>query len=160
MRIIIGATGKLKDGPERELYARYIDRLEAAGRRIALGPVKLVEIAESRAASAEARRDEEARRLLSSLDPGSHVVVLDESGETPASAAFSKLIRSRRDAGAASMAFLIGGADGHGSAVRAAAHDTIAFGAMTLPHGLVRVVLAEQLYRAATIITGHPYHRS
>jgi 23S rRNA (pseudouridine1915-N3)-methyltransferase len=160
MRIIIGAVGKLKDGPERVLYARYVERLEATGRRIALGPVKLVEIAESRAASVEARKDDEARRLLAGIDGNSYIVAVDETGTHPTSAAFSQMLRKRRDAGTETITFLIGGADGHGVAVRSAARETIAFGAMTLPHGLVRVVLAEQLYRAATIITGHPYHRS
>ncbi len=160
MQIIIGAVGKLKDGPERTLYARYTERLEATGRRIALGPVKLIELPESRATSAEARKEDEARRLFTALDPGCHIVVLDEGGKTPTSAQFSQLLRKARDGGTETMAFLIGGADGHGPTVRTAARDVIGFGAMTLPHGLVRVVLAEQLYRAATIITGHPYHRS
>lgn len=158
MRLTIAAVGRLKDGPERELFQRYWTRLEALGRKHALGPLVLVEIPESRASAPEARSDEEARKLLAAA--AGHFVLLDERGKTPTSAAFAADLRSRRDNGAAAVTFLIGGADGHGAAARAAANATLALGSLTLPHGLARVVLAEQLYRAATLIAGHPYHRA
>ena len=158
MRLTIAAVGRLKDGPERELFQRYWGRLEALGRKHALGPLSLVEIAESRASSAEARAAEEAKKLLAAAT--GHLVLLDERGRTPTSAVFAANLRACRDRGAAAVTFLIGGADGHGAAARAAAHATMALGALTLPHGLARVVLAEQLYRAATLMAGHPYHRA
>ena len=160
MRIAVIAIGRLKDGPERDLFDRYWGRLEALGRKHALGPLTLTEIPESRAASAEARCDDEAKKLLAAVPARGHIVLLDERGKTPTSAAFAADIRARRDGGASAVIFLIGGPDGHGAAAKAAAHTTLALGAMTLSHGLARVVLAEQLYRAATIIAGHPYHRS
>ncbi len=159
MKIAIVAVGRLKDGPERELYERYRSRFDALGRKLALGPLILTEIPESRQASAEARMLEEARKLVAAALPGSHLVSLDERGRTPTSAAFAADLRSRRDGGAVAVTFLLGGADGHGPAVSAAAQATLAFGTMTVPHGLARVLLAEQLYRAATLIAGHPYHR-
>jgi 23S rRNA (pseudouridine1915-N3)-methyltransferase len=160
MKIAIIAVGRLKDGPERELYERYRLRLDALGRKHALGPLTLTEIPESRQASAEARRDEEAKKLLAAAPVGSHLVLLDERGKTPTSAAFAADLRLRRDAGTAAVTYLLGGADGHGAPARAAAHATLALGSITLPHGLARVVLVEQLYRAATLIAGHPYHRA
>lgn len=160
MKIAIVAVGRLKDGPERELYNRYRTRLDAIGRNHALGPLILTEILESRQTSAVARMDEEARKLLAAAPPESHLVLLDERGKLPTSAAFAADLRARRDEGTAAVTFLLGGADGHGAAARTAAQTTLALGTMTLPHGLARVVLAEQLYRAATLIAGHPYHRA
>ncbi len=160
MQLAIIAIGRLKDGPERVLYERYRTRLDALGRTHALGPLNLKEIPESRQASVEARMEDEARKLLAAMPAGGHLVLLDERGKTPTSAAFAADLRSRRDAGTTAVTFLLGGADGHGGSVRAAAHATLALGTMTLPHGLARVVLAEQLYRAVTLIAGHPYHRA
>ena len=158
MKLTIAAVGRLKDGPERELFQRYWQRLEAIGRKMALAPVTVVEIAESRAATAKARSDEEARKLVAAV-AGATVILLDERGVAPTSEAFARDLRKRRDGGTPALAFVIGGADGHGAEARSAAAATLALGSLTLPHGLARVVLAEQLYRAATIIAGHPYHR-
>lgn len=158
MRVTLAAIGKLKDGPERDLFDRYWQRLEATGRRIALTPCTLIELPESRAASAEARSADEAQRLLAKIGDA-RVVVLDERGRSLSSEAFAALLRRHRDAGTQSMSFVIGGPDGHAAALRDHANEVISFGALTMPHGLARVVLAEQLYRAATIISGHPYHR-
>lgn len=158
MRIVVAAIGRLKDGPERDLFQRYWSRLEALGRGHALAPLSLVEIAESRAAGADARRAEEAAKLVAAAV--GHVVLMDETGRAPTSRAFADDLRRRRDGGTAAVSFLIGGPDGHGDAARARAQATLALGALTLPHGLARVVLAEQLYRAATLIAGHPYHRA
>ncbi len=159
MRLTLAAVGKLKDGPERELFDRYWQRLEALGRRISLAPCTLVELPESRAASAEQRMADEAQRLAVKLGDA-RLVVLDERGKNLTSEAFAAMLRRNRDAGTAPLAFAIGGPDGHNPEFRDRAHDVVSLGAMTLPHGLARVVIAEQLYRAATIIAGHPYHRS
>ncbi len=159
MKIAVGCIGRLKAGPERDLFDRYWDRLGASGRKVALAPLSLHEFAESRAGSADSRRSDEAHRLIGSLSAG-YVIALDETGRHLDSVAFAALIRQQRDAGCAAMTFLLGGADGHGPEVRARANVMLSLGAMTLPHGLARVVLAEQLYRAATILSGHPYHRA
>lgn len=159
MRVTLVAIGRLKDGPERELFDRYWQRLDALGRRLSLSPCTLVELPESRASSAESRSDDEAQRLLSKIGD-SRVILLDERGKSLTSEAFAALLRRHRDAGASSLAFAIGGPDGNGAQIRTRATEVLSFGAMTMPHGLARVVLAEQLYRAATIISGHPYHRA
>jgi 23S rRNA (pseudouridine1915-N3)-methyltransferase len=158
MRLIVAAVGRLKDA-ERDLYDRYAKRFDAAGRSLRLGPLKLTEIGEGRAATADLRKDDEAQRLLKAASAAEVKVVLDEGGRALSSEAFARWLAERRDGGAKAMAFLIGGPDGHGSAALDAATLKLSLGAMTLPHGLARIVFAEQLYRAATILSGHPYHR-
>lgn len=159
MRLIVAAVGRLKDA-ERELCERYAKRFDASGRALGLGPISITELNESRAASADARKADEAARLLKAAAIADQRVVLDEGGKTLTSAQFSDWIAQRRDGGCKSLAFLIGGPDGHGSDAVAGAALKLSLGAMTLPHGLARAVLIEQLYRAATILSGHPYHRS
>lgn len=159
MRLIIAAVGRLKAGAERELFERYHDRVKRGGRAAGLSDIALVELGESRAATSDLRRIDEALRLMAVVGAGAHVVALDEHGKPITSAAFADLVRQQRDGGTKCLALLIGGPDGHGPAVREAAHKTVSLGPMTLPHGLARIVLAEQLYRATTILTGHPYHR-
>lgn len=160
MRFSIVAVGRLKDGPERELYQRYAKRIDEAGRRIALGPLTLVEIAEARQSSAAQRRADEAARIIEKAGDAGLKIMLDETGKSMSSEAFARFLARERDAGQKSAAFLIGGADGHGEAVAEAASLKLSLGPMTLPHGLARIVLAEQIYRAATLIAGHPYHRA
>jgi 23S rRNA (pseudouridine1915-N3)-methyltransferase len=159
MRLLIAAVGKLKQGPERDLFAHYLGRAEAAGRKLHLSPLGLVELAESKAATAGARMQAEAEALLGKI-PASHKrICLDPGGKAMSSEAFARLLATYRDAGVEGVAFLIGGADGLGKDALDKAAQTISLGPMTLPHGLARIVLAEQLYRAATILQGHPYHR-
>lgn len=160
MRLAIAAIGRLKDGPERALYLKYAKRVDDAGRSVALGPLTLSEIPEARQAGAGQRRADEAARLLASTDAADFMILLDEGGRALGSEAFARLLAEHRDEGRRTAAFLIGGPDGHGEPVRAKAHLTLSLGPMTLPHGLARIVLAEQIYRAATILSGHPYHRS
>jgi 23S rRNA (pseudouridine1915-N3)-methyltransferase len=159
MRLIVAAVGRLKDA-ERELYDRYAKRFDATGRSLGLGPLQLTEIGESRAATAELRKDDEAQRLLKAAGAAEVTIALDEGGRTLSSEAFARWLAEQRDGGAKATAFLIGGPDGHGSAALEAARLKLSLGTMTLPHGLARIVLAEQLYRAATILSGHPYHRA
>jgi 23S rRNA (pseudouridine1915-N3)-methyltransferase len=160
MRLLIAAVGKLKQGPERELFAHYLARAEAIGRMLGLAPLALTEIAESKASSTPARMDAEADTLLAKLPPGHKLVCLDREGEALSSDNFARVLARFRDGGAPGLAFLIGGADGIGAPALAKADKVLSLGPMTLPHGLARIVLAEQLYRAATILAGHPYHRA
>lgn len=160
MRILIAAVGRLKDGPERVLAARYLERANQSGRTLGLGPVDVLEIAESRARRPEDRKREEAAALREAIDARATLIALDERGKTQTSEAFAADLARRRDEGPPSLAFLIGGADGLDPELLARCTARLAFGQMTWPHGLVRVLLAEQVYRAITIIAGHPYHRA
>jgi 23S rRNA (pseudouridine1915-N3)-methyltransferase len=159
MRLIIAAVGRLKDGAERELLERYRDRFAAMGKRLGFGRVTWHELTESRAATAARRCTEEGAALLQAVRDADSIIALDERGKALTSQGFAELLRKTRDDGTGSMAILIGGPDGLSQAVREAARLQLSLGAITLPHGLVRIVLAEQLYRAATILAGHPYHR-
>lgn len=160
MRLTIAAIGKLKHVPERELFELYWKRLEQAGRAVSFSPVRLEELSEGRAATPELRKTDEAQRLLRACGEADVRVALDEHGKALSSEILAAWIKAKRDGGAKSMAFLIGGPDGHGADALAETSLKLSLSAMTLPHGLARVVLAEQLYRAATIISGHPYHRA
>jgi 23S rRNA (pseudouridine1915-N3)-methyltransferase len=158
MRVLIAAVGRLKDGAEKVLVDRYIERL--VPRVGGIGRVSIVEIPEARQSSAAARQADEAERLMRATAKADLHIALDERGEALSSDSFAKLLGRKRDDGIATLAFLIGGPDGHGKAVRDAAGLTLSLGPMTLPHGLARVVLVEQVYRAVTILSGHPYHRA
>jgi 23S rRNA (pseudouridine1915-N3)-methyltransferase len=160
MRLIVAAVGRLKEGPERALLERYQERLGPLAKRLGLGPVAWHETGESRAGNAAKRREDEGAALLRLAREADFIIALDERGKALGSAAFARLLAEKRDGGAKAAALLIGGPDGLGEAVRAAAHLQLSLGPMTLPHGLARIVLAEQLYRAATILSGHPYHRA
>lgn len=160
MRIIIAAVGRLKDGPERELFTRYAKRLDEQGRSLALGPLRLAELPEARASSAAQRRTDEASRLLEAASEAELKVTLDGAGKALTSDGLAKWLSGKRDGGVRTLAFLIGGPDGHGPPALASADFKLSLGPMTLPHGLARIILAEQLYRAATILAGHPYHRA
>ena len=159
MHLIVAAVGRLKDA-ERELCERYVERFDAAGCALKLGPLQISEIVESRAATGELRKADEAQRLLKGASGADLTVALDGGGRALSSATFASWLAKERDAGARTTAFLIGGPDGHGEDALASAKLRLSLGPMTLPHGLARIVLAEQLYRAATILSGHPYHRA
>ena len=158
MRVLITAVGRLKDGAETVLVGRYVERL--APRIAGLGPIAISEIPETRQSSAAARKADEAERLLRAAAKADYRIALDERGKALSSDAFAKVLGRKRDDGIAMLAFLVGGPDGHGKAANDGADLTLSLGPMTLPHGLARAVLAEQIYRAATILSGHPYHRA
>ena len=160
MRLVIAAVGRLKDGPERELLDRYRERFAPLAKRLGLAPVAWHEIAESRSGDAGVRREEEGAALLKLAREAEHLIVMDERGKALSSEAFARALAKARDGGVKTGGILIGGPDGLSDAVRERAKLVVAFGAMTLPHGLARVLLAEQLYRTATILAGHPYHRA
>lgn len=159
MKILLLAVGRLKDGPERDLVARYLDRARAAGRPLGFGDVETAELAESRAARAPDRKAEEAGQIRARCRDMA-IVALDERGTQATSEQFAGGLAKRRDGGARALALVIGGADGLDPAFVAEAQETVAFGRMTLPHQIVRILAAEQVYRAMTILSGHPYHRS
>ena len=160
MRMLIAAVGKLKDDEERSMVSRYTKRIDTAGKSLAIGPLEILELPESRAASADERKADEAVRLLKIASDADFTIALDVQGRSVSSEAFANVLRKTRDNGAKSCAILIGGPDGHGSDVLAKANLKLSLGALTLPHGLARVVISEQIYRAVTIIAGHPYHRA
>jgi 23S rRNA (pseudouridine1915-N3)-methyltransferase len=158
MRVSIAAVGRMKSGPERELVARYLDRASASGRALALTGFDTTEIAESRAGSSASRKADEARGLAAAVPPGI-LVALDERGKGLGSDAFAGQLGRWRDDGRPAVSFLIGGADGLDPELVSRADVVISFSPMVWPHQLVRIMLAEQLYRATTILSGHPYHR-
>lgn len=157
MKISLLAVGRLKSGAEQTQFNRYFDLFNAAARNLRIAPLAVVEIGESRAPTPEERKDSEAQELLSKLG-GSRLVALHEQGQMLSSYEFTAMFSRLRDE-ALDVAFAIGGPDGHGDALKAAAHFQLSLGRMTFPHGLVRIMIAEQLYRAVTIMQGHPYHR-
>ena len=160
MRLLIAAVGKLKGAPERMLCDHYLARAETFGRGLGLSPLNVVECPESRAQDAGSRREAEAIALLAKVPAEYGLIYLDPGGKLLSSEAFAEVLRTRKDARSVSgLAFIIGGADGLGQAVLDRAGLSLSLGAMTLPHGLARIVLAEQIYRAMTILAGHPYHR-
>ena len=160
MRISLIAVGRLKAGAERDLAARYLDRAIAAARSVGLTGVEMRELDESRARSDASRKTEEARAIAALLPGGTRLCVLDERGKPMTSPAFAAGIGTARDAGVPQFTLVIGGPDGIDPSLREKADLVLAFGAMTWPHQLVRVMAAEQIYRAVTILGGHPYHRA
>jgi 23S rRNA (pseudouridine1915-N3)-methyltransferase len=160
MRLVVIAIGRLKQGPERELAERYQKRFDDIGRKLGFRGVEMVEIPESRARDAATRIAEEAAAILAATPEKSVLVTLDERGENTDSAAFARQLERWRDQSVSSTVFVIGGADGLSPDLRRNGKLAIAFGAATWPHQMVRIMLLEQLYRAATILAGHPYHRA
>ena len=159
MRIGLFAVGRLKAGPEKDLAARYLDRFAKTGPAIGMELARLSEVTESRASNGETRKREEASMLLKTLAEGSILVLLDERGKAMDSEAFATLLGNFRDQGKRDLTIAIGGPDGLDPSLYDKADATICLGKMTWPHQLVRILIAEQLYRAVTILSGHPYHR-
>ncbi|WP_293798411.1 23S rRNA (pseudouridine(1915)-N(3))-methyltransferase RlmH [uncultured Bosea sp.] len=158
MRLAVIAVGRLKDGPERELCERYRERGVALGRGIGLSGPDIVEIAEGRGRRSDERKREEAQAILAKAQAGL-IIALDERGRALGSEAFATRLATARDSGTGHASLIIGGADGLSEEIRDKADITLAFGALTIPHQIVRALVLEQLYRAMTIISGHPYHR-
>ena len=156
MRLTIACIGRLKSGPEADLIDDYLKRATASGRGLALAPCEVVEIDERKAKDPAAQ----SARLLEAVPSGAVTAALDERGRTLTSPEFADLIARDRDNGAPASVFRIGGADGHDRALRQAANHTLSFGPMVWPHMLARVMLAEQIYRAISILSGAPYHRA
>lgn len=160
MRILIICVGRMKQGAERELADRYRERFADAARKLGLRAIDIVELNESRARDTATRMTEEAAAIAQAIPDGAVIITLDERGKSLASATFADQVARWRDGGAAAVVFVIGGADGLSPELQRKASLSLAFGAATWPHQMVRVMLLEQLYRVATILTGHPYHRA
>lgn len=160
MKISIHAVGRMKAGPEKQLADRYFERFAKSGPTVGLEFSGLVEIAEGRAQTATERRREEGQKLQTQLQQGTVLMLLDERGRDFSSEDLAGRIGLLRDGRRKALVIAIGGADGHDQSLRDQAELMVSFGALTWPHQLVRVMLGEQLYRVATILSGHPYHRS
>lgn len=155
MRVTILAIGRLRGGPEAELVADYLARFDKTGRPIGLGPARVIEIEDRKGAGPAA----EAALIEAALPKGAVLAALDERGQALTSPDFAAVLRRLADTGTRDLALAIGGADGLAPEIRDRADYLVALGPMVWPHMLVRVMLAEQLYRAATILAGGPYHR-
>ena len=154
MRVSIAAVGRLSRSPETELVSDYLKRATAAGKSLGLAPVDLIEV--------EARKPgklAEAEALTTAIGDGAWVIACDERGKALRSRDLADKVAALRDRGERRLVFVIGGADGLDPAFVATANDTLAFGPQTWPHALARAMLAEQIYRAVTILGGSPYHR-
>lgn len=159
MRVTLAAIGRARDEPETALFENYWKRAETLGPRLGFTGFSALFIETSRRASAEARLSEEAERLTRKSPSNAHRIVCDGRGRSVTSDAFAASLAQLRDTGTSDVFFVIGGPDGLSPAFRDIAQQRISFGAQTWPHLLVRAMLAEQIYRALTILSGHPYHR-
>lgn len=155
MKVHICAVGRMRAGPEKVLFNDYQTRFDRTGRGLGLGPLSVVEVEDKKNLGMGA----EAALLDRALPKGAVICALDERGTVMTSPKFADRLGNWRDAGRSDLAFIIGGADGIDPSLRARADAKLSFGAMVWPHMLARVMLAEQLYRAASILSGSPYHR-
>ena len=158
MRLAVVAVGRLKSGPERELVERYRARVQGLARPLGFTGFDLVEVPEAHARRENDRRAEEATALRAKAGPAT-ILAFDERGLSLTSEEFARRLGAWRDAGRPALACLIGGPDGLDQTLREDAELVLSFGRLTVPHQLVRVMVVEQLYRALTILAGHPYHR-
>jgi 23S rRNA (pseudouridine1915-N3)-methyltransferase len=159
MKLVVAAVGRMKSGPERDLAARYRERAAALGRKLGLRAVEIVEIEESRGRRGADRIREEAAKLAAAIPENAAIVALDARGKALSSSDLAERLERWRDLGTPAVIFLIGGADGLAEPLRGRADIALSFGAATWPHQLVRIMLLEQIYRAMSILSGHPYHR-
>jgi 23S rRNA (pseudouridine1915-N3)-methyltransferase len=155
MRVHVCAVGRLRTGPERALIDDYLTRFDRTGRALGLGPTHVLEVEDKKGGGMTA----EAALLERAIPSGALICTMDERGTVMSSPEFADKLAGWRDAGRTDLALVIGGADGIDPALRARADFSLSFGKMVWPHMLVRVMLAEQLYRAASILAGSPYHR-
>ncbi|MCH2165431.1 MAG: 23S rRNA (pseudouridine(1915)-N(3))-methyltransferase RlmH [Marinovum sp.] len=155
MRITICAVGRLRKGPEKDLLDDYLTRTDRSGRSLGLGPARVIEVEDRKGGGMTAEA-----ALLDRAVPGRAVrVMLDERGSVISSPEFAKRLAQWRDAGQSDVAFVIGGANGIDPSLRETADFKLSFGKMVWPHMLVRLMLAEQIYRGVSILAGSPYHR-
>ncbi len=156
MRVTLCVVGRLRAGPERDLIDDYLTRFERTGRALSLGPASVIEVEDKKGGGSVA----EAMLLRKSIPDGAFLVTMDERGRVMTSPEFANKLAGWRDNSQRDLAIVIGGADGIAPELRAEADFSLSFGKMVWPHMLARVMLSEQLYRAATILSGGPYHRA
>jgi 23S rRNA (pseudouridine1915-N3)-methyltransferase len=154
VRLTLLSVGRLKSGAERDLFDEYVKRALPIARSLGFRGIEEIEVASG------GGLDAEAERILAKIPAGANVIRLDEFGRNMTSQDFSAQLARLRDQGVPDLVFLIGGAEGYGDAVRRAVPDIMAFGAQTWPHRLVKAMLAEQVYRAMSILAGMPYHKA
>ena len=159
MRVEIIAVGRMKPGPEKDLFDNFAKRFDGQGKTQGLGPLSLTEVEEKKNLDRAELAAREGEKILNALPKGAKLIVLDERGRALTSKEFSEKLSQWRDEGAPACAFVIGGAGGLSEKVRNSADFKLSFGNQTWPHMMTRAMLSEQLYRAATILAGHPYHR-
>ena len=155
MRVQIAAVGRLRKGPERDLFDDYQTRFDRTGRPLGLGPLMMLEVEDKKGGGKAA----EATLLERAVPKGARICCLDERGKLISSPDFADKLADWRDTGTQDLCFVIGGADGIAPDLRARADFSLSFGKMVWPHMLARVMLSEQLYRAASILAKSPYHR-
>ncbi|OPB29127.1 23S rRNA (pseudouridine(1915)-N(3))-methyltransferase RlmH [Bartonella sp. WD12.1] len=160
MQISIFAVGRMKKGAEQTLTHRYLDRFSKSAGVVGFHFKKMQEISESRAQTACQRMEEEGAKLFEALPEKCRLIVLDERGKLISSFTFAEKLAFYRDEGIRDLIIALGGPDGHSERVRNRADFLLSFGLMTWPHQIARILLTEQLYRAVTIMSHHPYHRS
>jgi 23S rRNA (pseudouridine1915-N3)-methyltransferase len=159
MRIALICVGRAKASAEQEICDGFLKRIRGAGKNLGFTQIDLEIVETSRASSAQARKAQEAERLGRCIASGAHRIAMDERANALASEDFARHLEKLRDSGARDLAFVIGGPDGLASDIREAAEEKMSLGPQTWPHLLVRAMLAEQIFRACTILAGHPYHR-
>ncbi len=159
MKILIASIGRLKSGEEKPLFDRYLKRSRDIGKSVGVNSIDLIELAESRNQKITKRKEEEANSIITSLPNPNFLIALDQTGKSLNSNELTELIQQLRSQNTKNLAFAIGGADGLSPNILENSNLILAFGAMTWPHQLVRIMLVEQIYRSFTIQTGHPYHR-
>jgi len=160
MRLLVLAVGHARGTPEGTLTEDFAGRARAMGKQLGFTAVSVEEVSVSKLREARSRVAEEGERLVRRIPDGAHVILLDAKGKGMTSEAFAEMLAAMRDAGARDLVFLIGGPDGLDPGPAVKAGRSLAFGPQTWPHLMVRAMLGEQIYRALTILAGHPYHRA
>jgi 23S rRNA (pseudouridine1915-N3)-methyltransferase len=160
MKLRICAIGRMKPGAERDLSEDYLKRARSLGRKLGLSAIDVADAGETVHDQTHVRIARDAETLKTLYAPGTSTIVLDPRGKALSTEQFTSFLKEQLDGGTSHLALLIGGPDGHAPETLKAARLVLSLGPMTWPHRLVRVMLAEQIYRALTIMAGHPYHRS
>ena len=159
MRITLVCVGRAKAAAEQALCDTFLKRARDAGRKLGFSQIELVIVETSHAPSAQARMVQEAERLNRRIPSSAHRIVLDERANSLGSAAFAGHLAALRDSGVRDLIFIVGGPDGLAPNFREDVKEHLSLGPQTWPHLLVRAMLAEQIFRGLSILSGHPYHR-
>jgi len=159
MRVLLACVGRTANAPEQEMCDAFLRKARSTGRSLGFSDIALQVVETSRAATRPVRQTEEAERLARHVPAAAHRIVLDETGKAWRSEDFAARLAKLRDGGTRDLVFLVGGPDGFLPEFREKAEERLAFGPQTWPHLMVRMMLAEQIFRGLAILSGHPYHR-